>query len=89
MGCGGGGSGTSETSSPTTSSLNGTVSGTATKGPVADAVVTAFSINMDGTKGDRIGTGQTDAQGDFDMPVSDYSGPVLIEMMPPTDIWMV
>ncbi|CAB1059486.1 hypothetical protein D1BOALGB6SA_4248 [Olavius sp. associated proteobacterium Delta 1] len=75
MGCGGGGSGDSDTSS-----LNGTISGTATKGQVADAVMTAFSVNMDGTKGDQIGTGQTDAQGNFNLPVSEYSGPVLIEM---------
>lgn len=82
-----------------TSSLNRIISGTATKGPVADAVVTAFSVNMGGTKGNPIGTGQTDEQGDFSMPVNDYSGPVLIEMTgghyideatgQEMDIWMV
>ena len=76
MGCGsGGGGGDSDTSS-----LNGSISGTATKGPVADAVVTAFAVNMDGTKGHQIGAGHTNMQGVFNMPVSDYSGPVLIEM---------
>jgi len=57
----------------------GTISGTAVKGPVANATMTAFSIN-NGAMGSQIGTGQTDAQGNFTMSVGDYSGPVMLQM---------
>ncbi len=57
----------------------GTISGTAVKGPVANAIMTAFSIN-NGVMGSQIGTGQTDAQGNFTMSVGDYSGPVMLQL---------
>ncbi len=76
VGCGGGGSG----STSSTPLVNGTISGTAIKGPVANATVTCFSINADGTKGNMIGTGQTDGQGNYSIPVGDYSGAVLCQM---------
>jgi hypothetical protein len=60
-------------------STGGTISGTAVKGPVANATMTAFSIN-NGAMGSQIGTGQTDAQGNFTMSVGDYSGPVMLQM---------
>jgi len=60
-------------------SAGGTISGTAVKGPVSNATVTAFSIN-NGSMGSQIGTGQTDAQGNFTMSVGDYSGPVMLQM---------
>lgn len=72
-GCGGGG----DSSTPT---VNGTISGTAIKGPVANAVVTALSIKADGTKGGGLGAGQTDGKGNFSISVGDHSGPVFIEM---------
>ena len=68
-GCGGGGD----------NSTNSTISGTAVKGPVANATVTAFSIN-DGAMGSQIGTGQTDAQGNFSVSVGDHSGPVMLQL---------
>ncbi len=74
-GCGGGGE-----SITSTQPVNGTISGTAVKGPVANAMVTCFSINADGTKGNMIGTGQTDGQGNYSIPMGDYSGPVLCQM---------
>lgn len=80
IGCGGGG-GSSGTGSGGggTPSVNGTMSGTAIKGPVANASITAFSI-VNGTMGRQLGTGQTDAQGNFSMSIGDYSGPVLLQM---------
>jgi hypothetical protein len=68
---GGGGDG----GAPTT---DGTLEGTATKGPVANATVTAFAVPS-GAKGAQLATVQTDAQGHFTMQVGSYSGPVLIE----------
>lgn len=74
-GCGGGGE-----SITSTQPVNGTISGTAVKGPVANAMVTCFSINADGAKGNMIGTGQTDGQGNYSIPMGDYSGAVLCQM---------
>ncbi len=74
-GCGGGGE-----SITSNQPVNGTISGTAVKGPVSNAMVTCFSINADGTKGNMIGTGQTDGQGNYSIPMGDYSGPVLCQM---------
>ena len=72
--CGGGLSGASGTT-PT----GGTISGTATKGPVNGATVTAFDL-ANGAKGAQLGTATTDPQGRFTVPVGDHSGPVLLEM---------
>jgi len=77
-GCGGG-SGDGNTG--TNRSDTAVISGTATKGPVLGATVTAFSINPDGTKGGQIGSGQTDGQGSFSITVENHSGPVMLQMM--------
>jgi len=81
-GCGGGGGegSTSSNTSPEASS-SGVISGTATKGPVSGATITAFVINANGTKGAQIGSGQTDGQGNFSMPVGNHSGPLMLQMM--------
>ncbi len=78
-GCGSRGGGSSSSSSGS-ATVNGTISGTAVKGPVAGSTVTAFSINSNGTKGESMGVGQTDSQGGFSVSVGDHSGPVLLEM---------
>ncbi len=57
----------------------GTISGMAVKGPVAGATVTAFAVS-NGVMGGQIGTGQTDGQGNFSIPVGNYAGPVLLQM---------
>ena len=62
-----------------TSGVNGTITGTAMKGPVSGATVTAFAINS-GVMGAQIGTGTTDAQGNFTMAIGAYSGPVMLRM---------
>lgn len=61
-------------------SLNGLITGSAIKGPVKNADISAFSINMDGMKGDLIGSAHTDSEGSFSIMVGDHSGPVLLEM---------
>lgn len=74
--CGGGGG----TTSGTGPSVNGTISGTAIKGPVSDATVTAFAIDTDGTKGGAIGSAKTDGAGNFSIPMGDYAGSVMLQM---------
>jgi hypothetical protein len=69
--CGGGGG--------TTSATNGMISGTAVKGPVNSATVTAFAIN-NGTMGAQIGSGITDVQGNFNISIGGYSGSVMLQM---------
>ncbi len=71
--CGGGGGG------GTTPAVNGTMSGTAVKGPVNGATVTAFAIN-NGIMGAQIGSGPTDAQGNFSISIGPYSGSVMLQM---------
>jgi hypothetical protein len=80
IGCGGGGADSGTVNGGGTPSVNGTISGTAIKGPVSNATVTAFSIN-NGTMGRQLGTGQTNAQGNFSISIGDYSGPVLLQMV--------
>ena len=57
----GGSEGGSDLVSDTSS---GVISGTATKGPIANATVTAHSVSG-GHVGDRIGTATTDASGNY------------------------
>lgn len=66
-------------SSSTTGGLDGTLSGTAMKGPVANATVTAFGV-ANGAKGSQLATAETDAQGTFTMTLGAYAGTVLVEM---------
>ncbi len=73
-GCGGGG-GAGDVAS------GGVISGTAIKGPVSGATVTAFTMNTNGTRGAQIGSGQTDGQGNFSIPVGNHSGTVMLQMM--------
>ena len=66
-------------SNTTGNGLNGTMSGTAMKGPVANATVTAFGV-ANGAKGSQLATARTDAQGHFTMQLGAYAGTVLVEM---------
>jgi hypothetical protein len=70
--CGGGGGGG-------TTAAGGSISGTAVKGPVNGATVTAYAIN-NGVMGAQIGSGTTDAQGNFSISVGTYSGSVMLQM---------
>ena len=60
---------------------SGTISGTAVKGPVSNATVSALAIGSNGAQGAQIGSAVTDASGNFTMQVGDYTGPVMLEMM--------
>ena len=73
--CGGGGG----DGGGSTSAKNGTISGTATKGPLSGATVRAFAIN-NGIKGSQLGSAQTDAGGNFAMTVAAYSGPMMLQL---------
>jgi len=67
--CGGGGSATTQ----------GSISGTATKGPVSSATVTAYAIS-NGQIGAKISTAQTDPNGNFTMTTGSYAGPVMLQV---------
>lgn len=67
--CGGGGGAT----------VQGSISGTATKGPVSNATVMAYAIS-NGQIGAQIATTTTDASGNFTMTTGGYAGPVMLQM---------
>ena len=77
--CGGSSSSGTTTGGGTTPGMNGTMSGNAIKGPVANATVTAFAL-MNGAKGAQLATAPTDGQGHFTMEMGTYSGSVFLEM---------
>ncbi len=76
VGCGGGGSASGDGPAAVTT---GTLSGTATKGPVGSATVKVFAIG-NGAKGGQLGSSTTDANGNFTMTMGAYSGPVLLQV---------
>ncbi len=73
--CGGGGGGGSSGGSATS-----TITGTASKGTLSNAIVTAYKVTDSGQKGDKIGETRTNTDGGYTLSVSGYSGPVLLEM---------
>jgi hypothetical protein len=75
--CGGGGG--SDGTGSNASSLTGTLSGTATKGPVSGATVEVFAITS-GARGSQLGSATTDSSGSFTMAVHPYTGPVMLQM---------
>jgi len=72
----GGGSSDSSTAAPTTS----TITGTASKGTLKNAIVIAYKIKDDGTKGEKITETKTDANGQYTLPITNYTGAVLLEL---------
>src|SRR6187399_1950455 len=79
VGCGGGGSNSNSSGGGPVAATTGTLSGTATKGPVGGAAVQAFAIN-NGAKGGQLGSATTDASGNFTMTMGAYSGGVLLQV---------
>jgi hypothetical protein len=79
-GGGGGGTGSTGTGGTPPPPVSGTVSGTAVKGPVTGATVTAYGIN-NGTMGAKIASAGTDAQGNFSLAMGTYTGPVMLQMI--------
>ena len=57
----------------------GMISGTAVKGPVAGATVSAHAI-AGGMRGAQLGTAITDASGHYAVSVGSYAGPVTLQM---------
>lgn len=64
------------------------VSGNAVKGPMHKAAVVAYKVNADGTKGDVLGSATTAADGSYSIPVTGYTGLVLVEVMATADTTM-
>lgn len=58
----------------------GMMSGTARKGPVAGATVTAYAV-ANGMMGAQVGNAMTDASGDFSVAMGSYGGPVMLQMI--------
>ena len=77
VGCGGGGSAGSDGGPAAVTT--GTLSGTATKGPVSGAAVKAFAIS-NGARGSQLGSAMTDASGNFTMTMGAYTGPVMLQV---------
>ena len=73
-GCGGGGGG-----GTTAAASGGVISGTAVKGPVSGATVTAYGIT-NGVMGTQVASGTTDAMGNFTISIGAYSGPVMLQL---------
>ena len=79
-GGGGGGSGVTTATTPTTPTANnGTVSGTAVKGPVAGGTMTAYAI-VNGVMGSQLSSAITDSQGNFQLSIGTYTGPVMLQL---------
>lgn len=74
--CGGGGS---SVDAGISTPVQGAISGTATKGPMNKATVTAYGISA-GQMGAQIGTATTDANGNFSMTIGSYAGPVMMQV---------
>lgn len=71
---GGGGGGVSDMAVGT-----GSISGSVTKGPVANANVLAYAITG-GTMGAQLGSATTDASGNFTMTVGAHDGPIMLRI---------
>jgi len=74
--CGGGGT---SVASNVGSGGTGFVSGVVTKGPLGNASVTAYSISG-GQMGATIGSTMTDTNGNFNMGIGSYAGPVMLQV---------
>ena len=57
----------------------GMMSGTAVKGPVGTATVTAYAI-ANGMMGAQLGSATSDANGNFSVPMGTYAGSVMLQM---------
>jgi hypothetical protein len=73
FGCGGGSGATTPVAG------NGTMSGTAVKGPVNGATITAYGIS-NGVMGTQVASGTTDAQGNYQISIGTYAGPVMLQL---------
>ena len=79
FGCGGSSSSTAPAVNGGTTGANGMISGTAVKGPVDGGTVTAYAVS-NGAMGTQLASGTTDAQGNYQISIGTYSGPVMLQM---------
>lgn len=56
------------------------IKGVASKGIIDSGTVNVFALNADGSKGAKLGTSSTDANGAYSISIGSYSGPVMIEV---------
>lgn len=85
----GGGSSDSGTSNIAPAVTEGTITGTASKGILQKAIVTAYKIS-DGKKGEKLGTPVTTGDnGEYSLKISGYAGAVLLEMTSDTNTKML
>jgi hypothetical protein len=78
-GCGGSSGSDSVTTPTPTGTSNGMIGGTAVKGPVSGATVTAYTVT-NGAMGTQLASGMTDSQGNFNISNDTYSGTVMLQM---------
>lgn len=78
--CGGGGGDSSPNTNITPTVTEGTITGTAVKGILQKALITAYKVTTDGQKGEKLTEGTTDDAGAYSLKVTGYSGAVLLEM---------
>lgn len=83
--CGGGGGGGGG------AATQGSVSGTATKGPMSNATVKAFAISLTNGQmvmGSLLGTSQsTDSNGGFTVRIGNYAGPMMLQLSGTAASW--
>lgn len=85
--CGGGGGGAPSTQPP---AQNNAVSGSATKGVIANGKVSAYAIRNNAVDGSKaIASTTTDAAGKYTLSINDYTGPVSIEIIAQADTTML
>ena len=78
-GCGGGGS-TPSSSPVVTQPTTSTITGVASKGPIGGATVKVFAIRSGVTDTVPLGQATTNAEGNYTVETSDYTGPVVVEV---------
>jgi hypothetical protein len=78
-GCGSSSSSDSVTTPTPTGTSNGMIGGTAVKGPVSGATVTAYTVT-NGAMGTQLASGMTDSQGNFNISNDTYSGTIMLQM---------
>lgn len=84
--CGGGGGGSSSGGS-TGQPVSTQVTGTASKGILSNAIVTAYAIS-NGTKGSQLAQTRTSSNGQYNLTLINHSGPVLVELTVDTNTQM-
>ncbi len=56
------------------------ISGVASKGVINEGMVKAHAVNEDGTRGEELGSGQTEEDGQYSIDIGDHSGPIIVEV---------